>query len=231
MLLAIYFTYTRAAYAAILLAAGAYFVIRWRLLRLVLAGLGVVIFVGFLYLSYDNNYLDFAPEFNRTISHEDFGNLMEATYKMEDISTMERVYRWVAAFQMSFERPWMGFGPGNFVNFYQSYTVNNFETYVSDNPEGSGVHCYYLMTLVEQGYIGVLIFIALSFMVLLQGEKIYHRCADPMRRRIIMALTLSTVVMDAFLLINDMVETDKMGSFFFICMAILVNQDLENKRQ
>jgi hypothetical protein len=34
--------------------------------------------------------------------------------------------------------------------------------------------------------------------------------------------------MDAFLLINDMVETDKMGSFFFICMAVLVNQDREN---
>jgi len=42
-------------------------------------------------------------------------------------------------------------------------------------------------------------------------------------------VTLCTVVMDAFLLINDMVETDKMGSFFFICMAVLVNQDRQNK--
>jgi O-antigen ligase len=130
---------------------------------------------------------------------------------------MERVYRWVAAFQMSKDRPWMGFGPGNFVNFYETYTVKSFQTYVSDNPEGSGVHCYYLMTLVEQGFIGMIIFIALSFLVLIQAEKIYHRCTDPARKRIIMAVTLCTVVMDAFLLINDMVETDKMGSFFFIC--------------
>ena len=230
LLLAIYFTYTRAAYAAIVMAAGAYVVIRWRLMRPVLGLAGLALLAGFLYLSYDNNYLDFAPEFNRTISHEDFGNLMEATYKMEDISTMERVYRWVAAFQMSLDRPWMGFGPGNFVNFYESYTVTSFQTYVSDNPEGSGVHCYFLMTLVEQGYLGMIIFIALSFMVLIQAEKIYHQCSDVFRRRIIMAVSLCTVVMDAFLLINDMVETDKMGSFFFICMAILVNQDLENKR-
>lgn len=231
LLLAIYFTYTRAAYAAIMMAAGAYFVIRWRLMKPVLAIAGVVLVAGFLYLSYDNNYLDFAPDFDRTITHDSFGNLMQATYKLEDISTMERVYRWVAAFQMSFDEPWMGFGPGNFVNFYQSYTITSFQTYVSDNPEGSGVHCYFLMTLVEQGYIGMIIFIALSFMVLIQAEKIYHQCQDPFRRRIIMAVSLSTVVMDAFLLINDMVETDKMGSFFFICMAVLVNQDLANKRE
>lgn len=230
MLLAIYFTYTRAAYVAVLMAAGAYFIVKWRLMRPVLAVVGVGLIVGFFYLSYDNHYLDFAPDFNKTISHENFGNLMEATYKMEDISTMERVYRWVAAFQMSLDRPWMGFGPGNFVNFYQSYTITSFQTYVSDNPEGSGVHCYYLMTLVEQGYVGLILFIALSFLVLIQAEKIYHRCTDPIRQRIIMAVTLCTVVMDAFLLINDMVETDKMGSFFFICMAVLVNQDLENKK-
>ncbi|WP_373550496.1 O-antigen ligase family protein [Haliscomenobacter sp.] len=231
MLLAIYFTYTRAAYVAVVMAAGAYFIIKWRLMRPVLAVAGVALIVGFLYLSYDNNYLDFAPDFNKTISHENFGNLMEATYKMEDISTMERVYRWVAAFQMSLDRPWMGFGPGNFVNFYQSYTITSFQTYVSDNPEGSGVHCYYLMTLVEQGYVGLILFIALSFLVLIQAEKIYHRCTDPIRQRIIMAVTLCTVVMDAFLLINDMVETDKMGSFFFVCMAVLVNQDLENNKK
>jgi hypothetical protein len=37
---------------------------------------------------------------------------------------------------------------------------------------------------------------------------------------------LSTVVIDAFLIINDLIETDKVGSFFFLAMAILVNQDL-----
>jgi len=231
VLLAIYFTYTRAAYAAILMAAGAYFIIQWRLMRPVLAIAAVALVAGYLYLSYDNNYLDFAPDYNKTISHQNFNNLMQATYKMEDISTMERVYRWVAAFQMSQDRPWMGFGPGNFVNFYETYTVKSFQTYVSDNPEGSGVHCYYLMTLVEQGFIGMIIFIALSFLVLIQAEKIYHRCTDPSRKRIVMAVTLCTVVMDAFLLINDMVETDKMGSFFFICMAVLVNQDRLNASQ
>ena len=41
---------------------------------------------------------------------------------------------------------------------------------------------------------------------------------------------LSTIVIDAFLLINDMIETDKVGTFFFLCMAVLVNVDLRNRR-
>jgi len=129
------------------------------------------------------------------------------------------------------ENPWMGFGPGNFPRFYKSYTVTNFVTYVSDNPENSGIHNYYFMVLVEQGLFGFLIFIALCFYVLAKGEQIYHQTRDPARKRIVMTAILATVIIDALLLMNDMIETDKVGTFFFICMAILVNADLENKRQ
>lgn len=231
LIVAIYFSYTRAAYASIIMAAGAYVVIRLRLMRPVLIAAMVVIMGGAAFISTSNRYLDFAPDFNKTISHESFDNLLEATYKMEDISTMERVYRWVAAIQMVPVHPWMGFGPGTFTRFYRPYTVNSFRTYVSDNEEQSGVHCYYLMTLVEQGILGLGIFLLLSFLVLAKGEMAYHGCTDSRRKRVILSATLCTVAMDAFLMINDMVETDKMGSFFFICMAIIVNQDLQNKRE
>jgi hypothetical protein len=86
------------------------------------------------------------------------------------------------------------------------------------------------MTLVEQGVPGAFIFIALVFFVLLKGEIIYHRTTDPARRRIVMTVMLTTVIIDALLLVNDMVETDKVGSFFFLCMAVLVNMDLETKK-
>jgi O-antigen ligase len=231
MLIAIYFSYTRAAYASIIMAAGAYVVIRLRLMRPFLMAAIFVLMGGAAYISTGNRYLEFAPDFNKTISHENFDNLLEATYKMEDISTMERVYRWVAAVQMVPIHPWMGFGPGTFTRFYRPYTVSSFRTYVSDNEEQSGVHCYYLMTLVEQGFFGLAFFLLLSFLVLAKGEIAYHRCTDERGRRVILSATLCTVAMDAFLMINDMVETDKMGSFFFICMAVIVNQDLKNQQE
>jgi O-antigen ligase len=86
------------------------------------------------------------------------------------------------------------------------------------------------MTLVEQGIIGLIIFLALSFFILIRGEAIYHQTKDLALRRIVLMVLLCTIVIDAFLIINDLIETDKVGPFFFICIAILVNIDLKNQR-
>lgn len=231
LLFAIYTTYTRAAFVAILMAIGAYFIFQLRLVRYVLL-VGVIGVIGTIsYLAYENRYLELAPNYDTTVTHYRFDNLIEATYKMEDISTMERVYRWVAGFQMSNENPWLGYGPGNFTTFYRSYTISSFVTYVSDNPDNSGVHSYFLMTLIEQGFPGLILFVTLAFAILLYGENIYHQTQDPNRKRIIMTVLLCSIIIDAFLLINDLVETDKVGSFFFMCMAILVNMDLLEKKK
>ncbi|NRB46362.1 MAG: O-antigen ligase family protein [Saprospiraceae bacterium] len=231
LLFATYTTYTRAAFVAIFMAVGAYFIIQLRLVRYVLMAGLVAAVLAISYLAFNNRYLDLAPNFDTTVTHYEFDNLLEATYKMEDISTMERVYRWVAGFQMSNEKPWLGYGPGNFTTFYRSYTITSFQTYVSNNPDNSGVHSYFLMTLIEQGIIGLLIFVLLTFAFLIYGEKVYHQTSHPTRRWIIMTLLLCIVIIDAFLIINDLVETDKVGSFFFMCMAMLVNMDLLNQKE
>ncbi len=230
LIVAIQLSYTRAAYLAIFVAAGAYFMIRWRLTKLALAGAAVVAVTGLMYLGTDERYLELAPNYERTVTHTDFGNLIEATYQLEDISTMERVYRWVAAFQMIGDKPWFGFGPGNFYNFYKGYTVTSFRTYVSDNPEQSGVHSYYLMTLVDQGIPGLIIFALLLFGALIYGESIYHRTKNINNRRIVMIALLMIVVISLLQLINDLIETDKVGPFFFISLALLVNVDLQNRK-
>ncbi len=230
LFVAIYFSFTRAAYIALLAALGAYYVFRWRLIRPVLALVFVVALAGIVYMIRDNRYLDYAPNFETTVSHDEFGNLIEATYKMEDISTMERVYRWVAGGQMIPYRPVTGWGPGNFTSFYDGYAVTSFRTYVSENEERSGIHSYYLMTLVEQGFPGLFFFLLLVFYTLIRGERIYHRAQDPDRRRIIMMVLLSTVVIDVFLIINDLIETDKIGTFFFMNLAMLVNMEIADRK-
>ena len=70
---------------------------------------------------------------------------------MEDISTMERVYRWVAGVEMVKDKPIFGFGPGTFYSAYKAYTLSSFQTYVSDNVDHSTVHNYFLLTFIEQG--------------------------------------------------------------------------------
>ena len=230
LLLAVQLSYTRAAYVGIVIAIGVYFIIRFRQMKIAvgLASIGIV--VGLSYFLPNNKYLEYAPEFEKTITHTDFDNLVEATYKMQDVSTMERFYRWIAGFRMVGEQPIFGFGPGNFYFFYKTYTVTSFKTYVSKNPEKSGIHSYYLMIAVEQGIVGALIFLSFSFYVLIKGEMIYHQTIKRIRKHIVMAALLSIVVIDSLLIINDLIETDKVGTLYFICLALIVNVDLMNRR-
>lgn len=222
----IYFSYTRAAMGGVLIAIVSTFMIRWKMTRYVILAALLTTGVLLTWLSTQYTYLKFAPNYERTVYHEKFDNLLAATYKLEDISTMERAYRWVAGAYMVADRPLLGFGPGTFYFFYRSYTVLSFQTYVSDNPEKSGVHNAYLMIATEQGLPGLLVYLALIVVVLLVGENTWHRLGPGWRRDMVMAALLSLIIMHALQIMNDLVETVKAGSLFFLCTAIIVNMSL-----
>ncbi len=231
LLISIYFSYTRAAYVALLIMPISYLILRLKLIPLAIVAGALIVSVGIIFLVNQNKYLAYAPNYERTITHTEFSNLLEATYNLEDISTMERFHRWVAAFFMIKEKPLMGFGPGNFYSFYKPFTVSSFRTYVSDNPEQSGIHNYYLMVAVEQGITGLFIFLLLCTYVLWKSQVIYHQTNDNIRRTFIIAVFFVFIIICSVQTMNDLIETDKVGAFFFICMAILVNLDLRNQSE
>lgn len=230
-LFAINFAYTRAAYVALLAAVGIYWVVRWRMMKVALVAIALSFAALISYLGTRDNWMAFAPDFEKTISHKRFENLLEATVKLQDISTMERVYRWVAASYMIRERPWTGFGPATFYSHYQKYTVSSFKTYVSDNPEHSGIHNYFLMVTVEQGLPGLFFYLLFCAVVMLKGESLYHATRDVSRRRTLLAALLCFSLTNLLMLMNDFVETDKIGSLFIMSVAILVNIDLQNRKE
>lgn len=222
-LVAIYLSYTRAAYLSVFIAIASFYIIKYKLVKHALLISAIAIGLVSYQLYEGNSYMHYAPEFEKAVTHTQFDNLVSATAKGEDISTMERVYRWVAGVFIVKSHPWMGVGPGNFYNFYQKYSLNAFATYVSDNPDRSSIHCYFLLMGVEQGIPGMIIFITLVACVLLYSEKLYHRTKDSQLKVFIMALILSFIVICALLLINDMIESVKVGSFFFLIIALIVN--------
>ena len=230
LIFGIYYSYTRAAHISVIISLFTYFVFRWRLMKwCIVLGL-VAAIIGLADIIQDNKYLEFAPEFETTVSHRSFEDLVDATYQGKDISTMERVYRWVAGLHMVKDKPLFGFGPGSFYSNYHSYTVTNFRTYVSDNSERSGVHCYYLMTWVEQGLIGLLLFLSLLIYGLTKLESMFHRATSFDERMLILAVGMSLVVITLFQLINDQIETDKVGSIFFLNLALVFLIDLRQKK-
>ena len=217
---------TRSAYVAVLAMPFFYVLVQKKLMRFVAwsSVIGLIFMIIALFAS--NYYLDLAPDFDTTIYHDEFDKHLMATFEGKDVSFMERIYRWVAASQMVQDRWFLGFGPGNFYNFYQSYTVSSFETYVSDNPEMSGVHNYFLMIMVEQGMIGFCLFFGLCISLFVKGEDIYHKLKDEKDKAFVMAIMLSLMAIVLNILMSDLIEVDKIGSLFFINIAMLVNQDI-----
>lgn len=230
LILAMYLSFTRATYVAFLGAIAVYFVIRLRLTKLVILMSIIASFLVAQNLLEDNRYLDFAPDYNKTITHTEFESLIDATAKGEDISTMERVYRWIAGMNMIQEKFFLGFGPGNFYFSYKPYTESAFKTYVSDNPDKSGIHSYYLMVFVEQGILGLLIFLSICILALVIGEKAYHRLTAKEDKWMTMASLLCLIQILIILIINDLIESDKVGPLLFFSLAIIVVQDLNSRK-
>ena len=221
-------SYTRAAYVAVAMAFATYWVIRLRLTKLILT-ISIVIILGLVnFLIIENQFMKYVPT-EKTIAHTELSDIVNSTSKLEDVSTMERYYRWIAGLQMIFEKPILGFGPGNFYSNYKKYTLERFSTYVSNNPEKSGIHNYYLMITVEQGVIGLIVFLVFIILAFMYGENLYHRLKDKNLKGLVMASMLSSLTIYAFLIMNDLIETDKIGSFFFFNLAILVIIDIQDR--
>ncbi len=224
--IATYLSYTRTAMLAIIGMIPFYYMVKWRLTRIAMALFAVVAVMGVSWLFYDNHYLRFAPNYQETIYHDDFSSHLTSTFQGKDVSSMERVYRWVAGARMAKDRPWMGVGSGNFYNFYRSYTVTEFETYISDNEERSTVHNYYLLMLSEQGWPGLIIFVLITFVAFIYGEYIYYKMQAPEDRRAVMILLLVMFSIIINLILSDMLESDKVGPFFFMVLAMLAMFDI-----
>ena len=226
LLLGVQFAYTRGAYVALVGAFGFYFVVKYRLTAWVLSLSLLTAIIFFKGLIEDNHFMAYAPRYERAITHYKFENLVEATAKGEDVSTMERVYRWVAGVQMIAEKPFLGFGAGNFYTSYRPYTVTRFKTYVSKNEEQSTVHCYFLLLGIEQGIPGALIFISLLFVAFLRGQYVYHNTDDKMIKRTVMSMLLIQFIILQLILINDLIETDKIGGMFYLTLAVITVLDV-----
>lgn len=216
------FAYSRGAWMALLAGIAAAWIIRKNMMGalVVLSILGVIISTAWLVT--DKNYMRFAPDHDRTIFHTDFSEHMAATVEMKDVSTAERFYRWIAGTRMLANRPVTGFGPNSFYLHYRPYTVNRFETWVSDNKEHSTIHNYFLLVALEQGIAGLVLFCVLYFGMLLHIQRLYHRFQSRFYRTVSLTVGIVLVMIGVINCMSDMIETDKIGSLFWLCLGMII---------
>jgi len=218
----LFFSYSRGAWFALLAGTAVFWVIRKKIMGklIVLAVFGIIFSTAWLVTN--KNYMRFAPDHDHTVFHTDFSEHILATVDMKDVSTAERFYRWIAGARMLADKPVTGFGPNSFYLHYRPYTVNRFETWVSNNTEHSTVHNYFILTALEQGIIGLVLFCVLYFGMLLHVQKLYHQLQCRFYRTVALTVGIILTMIGVINCLSDMIETDKIGSLFWLCLGMIV---------
>ena len=227
---AVFLSYSRGAWLALVIGPGIHWLIRRKLLFISFNVTIIIILIAVFWLKSGERYLQYAPDYKKTIFHSNFREHLAATYQLRDVSTAERFNRWIAGIKMVSEKPVIGYGPNTFYNNYKPFTIPVFKTWVSKNEDHSTVHNYFLLILVEQGIPGLLLFIFLTGAMLYYAERLYHRITDPFYS--IVSITTGIVVAMILVLnfLSDLIETDKIGTLFFLCLGTLIMTDLNTRR-
>jgi O-antigen ligase len=222
ILFALFLSFSRGAWLALLTGLAAYWLIKRKLLVTAYVLSIVIVIASLFWIRTDDRYLDFAHDYTTTIFHKDFNEHLIATYKLKDVSTAERFYRWVAGVRMTEDHLLTGYGPNSFYNNYKPYAIPAFKTWVSDNKDRSTVHNYFLLLIVEQGLPGLIIFLILAGAMLFYAQHLYHTLRDNFYKQMAMACGSIVVMLLTVNFLSDLIETDKVGSLFFLCLGLLI---------
>ena len=228
---AIFYAGARAAMLGVIFSFVISFAIRKRFVNIIMPAFYIFVISVFILLAHDDHYVKYRPNMKYTATQRTFEDLITATFRGTDMSSMERFYRWIAATRMSNDRPFTGVGPNNFYDYYKAYTSPMFKTWVSRNPEKSTSHNYFLFMLVEQGWPAMILYGILVLAVLAQAQRIYHQTDDPFYKKATMGLIMMFAVGFVNNFFSELLETHKIGALFYISITLLIVIDHLTKKQ
>jgi O-antigen ligase len=227
--LGIGFAYARAAVIGIVFALCVAVAIRIRLVNFIMPAFYGLIILLMCYMVPNNKYIEFRPDYNKTYMHKNFADHLIATFRGKDMSSMERLYRWIAAVRMSNDRPITGYGPRAFYYYYKPYAVTSFQTYVSRNKEHSTTHNYFLYMLVEQGWPAMILYAILIYAIFAKAQRVYHRFKDKFYRIVTLGLAMTLAVGFINNFFSELIETHKVAALFYIPLAMLIILDKKSR--
>lgn len=210
-LIALYFSYTRAAWLSVMAAVGVlgliYFNIKFKWIAL-----STLTLIGTLIISWDAIQMALAKnKYEHTT--EEFGErLQSATNVTTDASNLERINRWSCAWEMFKERPVFGFGPGTYAFEYARFQEPENLTIISTNFGDMGnAHSEYLGALAEMGLLGLLLFLAIVATIFHQGITLYLKwpSEDHEMRVLLLAMIMALVTYFVHAFLNNYLDTDK----------------------
>lgn len=221
---ALFLSYSRAAWLSVIGAIGVwvviYFKIKLRYILFIAAGL-----FGFFF-AFQNQILDRLSKNDQDSSGNFMEHVSSASNIATDASNLERINRWACAIRLFEERPMLGWGPGTYQFVYAPMQKAKEKTIIStDFGDGGNAHSEYLGPMAEQGILGILIVLALAFVIIHTAIRIYHNSPDRQTRIYAMMILLAFVTYFVHGLLNNFLDSDKASVPFWGFAAILILMD------
>ncbi len=231
-IVALKFSYTRAAWLSMAVAVAAYVLLLLRIkFKYVIIGFAGAAAIALIYQTEIVMYL----ERNRQDASQDFDKHIQSISNIStDASNVERLNRWNAAFRMFAERPVFGWGPGTYSFEYAPFQHAHEKTIISTNMGDKGnAHSEYIGPLSESGLLGVLTFIAIIICTLSTAFRLYYTLKDNETKKIVLVTLLGFITYIVHGGINDFLDTDKASVPFWAFVAMFVAIDIyhNNKKE
>ena len=229
LMLALFLSYSRAAWVSIAFTIGAYFLILFRIkFRWILASFAIVLAVFF---TFKFEILD-SLEKNKQDSSANFVEHVQSISNISsDASNLERVNRWQAALRMFAERPVFGWGPGTYQFEYAPFQRSMEKTIISTNAGDKGnSHSEYIGPLADSGLLGMLTFLAIVIAIITTGIRVSRNAVRKEVKLLSLVTVLSFVTYAVHSLMNNFLDTDKASIPFWGFAAIIVALDIYHSK-
>jgi putative inorganic carbon (HCO3(-)) transporter len=230
-IIALYFSYTRAAWLSIIVALFVLFLIKFKIkftwIASATAVLGLVVFFSWTSIqqSLEKN--------NAEHTTEEFGERLESVSNISsDASNLERINRWSCAIEMFKERPFFGFGPNTYAFEYARFQEPENLTIISTNfGDGGNAHSEYLGPMAEMGVLGLISVLLVISSIFYLGITLYISFdkTDKEMRTLILAMILALVTYFFHGILNNYLDTDKAAMPIWAICAIFITLNYQNK--
>ena len=224
------FSYSRAAWVSLIAALALSFILWFKmpvkLLMVAAAGfiIAVILSAGWIWQRMDSTTED---------SSADLGQHLRSSSNIStDQSNLERINRWKCALKMFGEKPFFGWGPGTYQFKYGPFQKASDRTIIStDFGDAGNAHSEYLGTLSESGLPGALIFLIMTFLMLITGIRVWYRGKKKFTGYFALAIITGLMTYVIHGIMNSFLDSDKIAALWWGFAAILVAMDLKVKEK
>lgn len=229
LFVALYLSFSRAAWISLVAALGVYILFSLRI-RFHWVALSIAT-VLVLFFTFHQQIIERLERNKQDSSTDLVEHIQSITNISSDASNLERINRWQSAFRLFHERPFWGWGPGTYQFVYAPYQHSQEKTIISTNAGDMGnAHSEYIGPLSESGVIGMLIVIVMVVLVIYYGLKVARHAASPTGRALGLSATLGLFTYFVHGILNNFLDSDKASVPFWAFIALIVVIDLYDKR-